>query len=342
MIGIAWCSGGGGRRSGEGQRCQKVVPGGEDQEGGDGSQIFEEPGAGSHLLHRPAPKILGEIADGMEGESQQVQGHEHGREVVFPVAEVVFEIVAVVLQDVEAFILDLPAGAATGGQFSHRVGTDVEIGDEAVAVGDGAGGIDDLDHQPVDGQGVGVAAQRDVGEPAVAVVEALAPALDLVGQGRQLDAGEIFLDRLMGRRLAHEQEVPARSAHRLADRLAGEQVVAQINGVQPGIAPAMALQPAARLSQSCLSWPSWGTMNSGSSGTTRLLSGATTVADTSAWKCSVLSLPRLRVEHCWQWTLPDTWYSVPSRAISTWPPSWRKASRPPDPSSSATTSAKTG
>src|SRR3954471_6134945 len=41
MVGIAWFSGGSGRWSGEGQRCQKV--GGEDQEGGDGSQVFEEP-----------------------------------------------------------------------------------------------------------------------------------------------------------------------------------------------------------------------------------------------------------------------------------------------------------
>jgi hypothetical protein len=34
----------------------------------------------------------------MEGESQQVQGHEHGGKIGFPVAEIVFEIVAVVLQ----------------------------------------------------------------------------------------------------------------------------------------------------------------------------------------------------------------------------------------------------
>ena len=100
MFGIAWCSKGGGRRSGEGQRCQKI--GGEDQKGGDGSQIFEEPAAGPHLLHRPAPEIFGQIADGMESEGQKVQRDEHGREVVFPVPEVVFEMVAVVLQDVEA------------------------------------------------------------------------------------------------------------------------------------------------------------------------------------------------------------------------------------------------
>src|ERR671910_958965 len=106
MVGISWCSGGSGRWSGEGQRCQKVVPGWEDQEGGDGSQVFEEPTTGPHLLHRPAPRIFGEIADGMESESQKVQGDEHGGKIVFAVAEIVLEIVSVVLQDVEAFVFD--------------------------------------------------------------------------------------------------------------------------------------------------------------------------------------------------------------------------------------------
>src|SRR3954468_24600828 len=41
----------------------EVVPSGEDQEGGNGSQIFEESAAGAHLLHRPAPQIFGQIAD---------------------------------------------------------------------------------------------------------------------------------------------------------------------------------------------------------------------------------------------------------------------------------------
>src|SRR5271156_7091727 len=46
------------------------------------------------------------------------------------------------------------------------------------------------------------------------------------------------------------------------------------------------------LSQSCLSCPSCGTTNSGSSGTTRLWPGATSVAATSVWKYSVV--PPLR------------------------------------------------
>src|SRR5918995_6015910 len=112
MFEMALCSKGSGRWSGEGQRCQKVVPGGEDQKGGDGSQVFEEPAAGAHLLHRPAPEIFGQIADGMESESEKVQGDEHGGKIDFPVPEVVLGMVAVVLQDIEAFVLDLPPGAA--------------------------------------------------------------------------------------------------------------------------------------------------------------------------------------------------------------------------------------
>src|SRR3954467_6602667 len=185
MFGIAWCSKSGGRRSGEGQRCQKI--GGEDQEGGDGSQIFEEPAAGAHLLHRLAPEIFDQITDDMEGESQKVQGHEHGGKIDFLVPEVVFEMVAVVLQDVEAFILDFPAHPATGGEVDHRVGRDVEVGDETVAVCDGAGGVDDLDHESVDGHGISIAAQWDVAQPAVAVVEA--PARPFGGRLRPQPAG---------------------------------------------------------------------------------------------------------------------------------------------------------
>src|SRR4051812_16912401 len=104
--------------------ARRIVPGGEDQEGGDGSQVFEEAAARAHLLHRFAPEIFGQIADGMEGESEKVQRNEHGGKIDFAVPEVVFEMVAIVLEDVEAFILDLPARPATSGQVDHRVGAD--------------------------------------------------------------------------------------------------------------------------------------------------------------------------------------------------------------------------
>src|SRR5258708_20374069 len=50
----------------------------------------------------------------------------------------------------------------------------------------------------------------------------------------------------MGRRLADEQEMPARCPHRLADRLAGVEVVAEIDGIEPCVAWAMGGEPASR------------------------------------------------------------------------------------------------
>jgi hypothetical protein len=58
------------------------------------------------------------------------------------------------------------------------------------------------------------------------------------------DAGEIFGQGGMGVRLAHEEEVAARGAHVLADRLAGIEVIAQVDGVEMGIGCGMVAQPA--------------------------------------------------------------------------------------------------
>jgi superfamily I DNA/RNA helicase len=53
-------------------------------------------------------------------------------------------------------------------------------------------------------------------------------------QRRQLNPGQIFLDGRMGGRLADEQEMAARGQHGLADRLAGVEVVAEIDGISIG------------------------------------------------------------------------------------------------------------
>jgi len=95
-----------------------------------------------------APEIIGDVADGMEGEGQQVEAGEYGSQVLLAVAEVVFEVVAVVLEGVEGLVLDLPSGAAAGGEFDDVVGTDGQIADPAVAVGGLALGVEDLDLEP--------------------------------------------------------------------------------------------------------------------------------------------------------------------------------------------------
>src|SRR5271170_971450 len=132
--------------------------------------------------------------------------------------------------------------------------------------------------------------------------------LDPFCQLRKFDPGQIFLDGRMGRRLADEQEMPARRLHRLADRLAGVEVVAEIDGIEPCVARAMGGEPTSRrhaLAVLLVVRPSCGTTNSGSSGTTRLWPGATSVAATSAWKYSVVPPLRLRVEQHAQCSLVE-------------------------------------
>ena len=107
------------------------------------------------------PKVIGEFSDGVEGEGQQVEGGEDGGQVLFAVAEVVFEVIALCFQDVEAFVFDLPARPSAGRQFDDGVAVGGQVSDEAVAIGHLAGGVANLDHQPVDRHGVGAVAQRD-------------------------------------------------------------------------------------------------------------------------------------------------------------------------------------
>jgi len=47
-------------------------------------------------------------------------------------------------------------------RFPCRLAFEQHAGDEAVAVGHLPGGVEDLDHQPVDGHRLGVAAQRHI------------------------------------------------------------------------------------------------------------------------------------------------------------------------------------
>ena len=86
--------------------------------------MFEEPASGAGLIDRLKPEIVGQVGDGVEREGQQVEDGKDGREVLLAVAEIVFEVVALGFQGVEAFVLDLPARPAAGGQFDDGVAAD--------------------------------------------------------------------------------------------------------------------------------------------------------------------------------------------------------------------------
>src|SRR3954466_8414849 len=97
--------------------------------------MLEEAVSGAAGGDGGAPGEDTEIGDGVEGEGEQVEGDEEVGQGELAVAEVVLEVVALGLEDVEGLVLDLPSGAAAGGQFGDTVCGDRQIGDEGIVVG---------------------------------------------------------------------------------------------------------------------------------------------------------------------------------------------------------------
>ena len=67
----------------------------------------------------------------MVGEGDQIEGDEHGGEIVFTVAEIVLEVVALGLERIEALVLDLPSGATAGGKLDDGAAVDRQIGERS-------------------------------------------------------------------------------------------------------------------------------------------------------------------------------------------------------------------
>src|SRR6478752_2573713 len=125
------------------------------------------------------------------------------------------EVVTAGFQNVECFVLYLPACAATGGEFGDVLAGNREVGDKTVPVSDLAGGIGDFDFQPVDRQGVLGVAQRNPGDPTVPVGDPGPAVFHALGMTLQRDTGDVFLNKGVGGWFADEQEVTAGGLHRL-------------------------------------------------------------------------------------------------------------------------------
>jgi len=193
-----------------------------------------------------APQFVGDIAGGMKREGQKVEGGENGGQALFAVAEIVFDVVAFGFQYIECLIFDFPSGTTAGGQFGDIVGADRKISDEAIAIGDGAAGVENLDLEPVDLQGIVAVAQRDILDPTVTVDDFDLTALDRFFVALKIDPGDVFLDQGMRGRLADEDEMPVDGADGLAQGLAGEQIVAEIDRAKPGVVRPVGRQPPLR------------------------------------------------------------------------------------------------
>ena len=72
----------------------------------------------------------------------------------------------------------------------------------------------------------------------------MTPTFDPLAMFRQLDPGQVFLQRGMRARLADEQEMPVHRPHGLTHRLARIQVVAEVDRGQIGATLAVGIEPA--------------------------------------------------------------------------------------------------
>src|SRR3954468_23671387 len=189
-----------------------------------------------------APGEDTEIGGGVEGEGEQVEADQEVGQGLLAVAEAVLEVVA--LEHVEGLVLDLPSGTAARGQFGDAVRGDRQVGHEGVVVDTLARAAEDLDGHPVDAHGIGGAAQRDLAQPAIDAGGLPAALDDGLPVLREVDAGEVFGDGLVRVRLAGQDEAAAALPDGLDDRLAGVELVAQVDRPEAGDAGAMAGQPA--------------------------------------------------------------------------------------------------
>jgi len=155
-------------RTGESEGPEKIVPGREHEVGGYGPRALEEALAGRQFPPRGAPGPVARFAHRTTGEGQQIEDREHRRQMLFAATEIVLEVAALGFQDIECLVLDLPSGAAGGGEVGDIFPADLRIGDETVTISRFPGVVADLDRQPVDRHRLLVAARRHAGEPSVA------------------------------------------------------------------------------------------------------------------------------------------------------------------------------
>ncbi len=149
-----------GGRLGVYQGCHEGSPIGEDEIGGNRSDVFEEAFSGALGLAGLDPQAFETVADGVHGEGQQVHGGEQHGEVLLAVAEIMFEMIAVVFEDVEALVLDFPSRPGAGGDLGDVLARDLERGDEGAVIGRFPLGVADGDADPIDAEGVLAVAQR--------------------------------------------------------------------------------------------------------------------------------------------------------------------------------------
>jgi hypothetical protein len=128
-------------RPGKSQCPEQILPGLEQELGCDGPRALEEALTGYQFPPRRMPGPVARFTYGVTSKGRQIEDREHGRQMLPSVPEVVLQVVSLGFENIERFVLDLPSGPAGGGQFGDIVPPDIQIGDEAIAIGHFPAGI---------------------------------------------------------------------------------------------------------------------------------------------------------------------------------------------------------
>lgn len=119
-----------------------------------GSQILEESSPGGCRESNCAVRLIQPLKCGMGEESQQVEGSQKVRQVLFAMGKVMLEMVAVVLEDIVVFVLNFPTGAACGDDLHDIMLVNGVRCGPRIAVDNLLFGIGEGDPAPVYQQGI--------------------------------------------------------------------------------------------------------------------------------------------------------------------------------------------
>ena len=148
------------------------------------------------------------------------------------VPEIVFELVAVIFEDVEALVLDLPSRPAAGDDLGDVVLGYGKAGHPGHGIFDLSLGVQDLETDPVHQYRILAVSDRNGLDPAVAARIRRFAASNSLHVAERLGSVDEVVERLVRGRLAGEDEIVAGVGHHLADRVAGEQIVAKKDRAQ--------------------------------------------------------------------------------------------------------------
>ena len=146
---------------------------------------------------------------------------------------------------VEGFVLDLRARPSAGSDLLDVVAGNFQAGGEGSFVGGLPVVIDQGDRKPVDVERILAVAEWNAIDPAVMIGQGVLAGL---AHDRckffEFNAFQVLVERLAAVWLAHKDEICTPGRHRLGQRLAEEQRVAEIDRAQSGHALSMRIKPA--------------------------------------------------------------------------------------------------